>query len=241
MLKLHNYQQKSMTDIQDFLGLPENRKKTINTLLAREVIKDLVTDFYGKDHSNFQFDFILCTGDGELNQTFQFYQNLALKNYARPILFQNSLHNSTLGALSLEVSGMRLGMSISNGCLSYENGIDLALNRPTELPVIIVGVDSYPKELIDMKSKSYDGHVRLTNGACGALFTKVDKLEDGIIIGKIQYKFETDNDNKREFVDFYPSNGLLDLVRFHSSTKSSFAIQRPNNTEVIYYSNNELN
>ncbi len=230
-----------MVDIQGFLGLPENRKKTINTLLAREVIRDLISIFHGEDHFGFQFDLILCTGDGELSQTFQFYQNLALKNYARPILFQNSLHNSTLGALSLEISGMQSGMSISNGCLSYENGIDLALNRQTDIPIIIVGVDSYPKELIDMKSSSYDGHVRLTNGACGALFTKIEKLEEGIIIEKIQYKFGTSNDKQGELLDFYPSDGLLDLVGLYSSAKSSLTIQRPNNTKVIYSLKNEFN
>ena len=69
--------------------------------------------------------------------------------------FKNSLHHSTLGALSLAVSSIASGMTVSNGDLSFEMAIDMALASSSSNPILIIGTDVYVEKTLELRKKMY--------------------------------------------------------------------------------------
>lgn len=67
------------------------------------------------------------TSHGELEVTRDFLVTYATKGLARPILFQNSLHHSTLGFISLRLGISGPGMTVSNHFFSGEDAISSAM------------------------------------------------------------------------------------------------------------------
>jgi hypothetical protein len=233
MLKLINFNHFKYEIDPVILEQEENRKKTPNMILAEDTLSKLITKAQEISHDlTHQFDLYLCTGEGELSKTIEFYQGWVSQNRARPIIFQNSLHNSTLGALSLTFPGVSAGFTISNGETSCEMAIDMALSMTSKNPIIIIGLDVYIEEIKKIKQGHYDTAVELASGACSALFIPsahplFDKFP-GPIIKDIKIEHKENNDS---FKDHYPANGLEKICKLMKE-KSSFKINRPKHYEI---------
>jgi hypothetical protein len=216
------------------LDLEENRKKSLNTLLAEATIRELFEKVkkINSDLIN-EFDIFFCTGEGELTKTIEFYQAWTEQNRARPIIFQNSLHNSTLGALSLTFPGVAQGFTISSGDTSAEMGIDAALAMSSKNPIIILGLDIYLPEIKLIKESFYQNKVELVSGACAGLFIPSShplfQTLNGPIIKDIKIIHNKHNDT---FLHHYPANGLEKICKM-MEINSSFTLTRPHHHEVI--------
>lgn len=79
-----------------------NRKSTKNMIMASSAIEKAISDFKERwEEVSDECGLFLSTSYGEFESSVHFYDGLVNKNRARPIFFQNSLHNSTLGKLSI--------------------------------------------------------------------------------------------------------------------------------------------
>jgi|GEM_PF-3769044 len=219
MLKLIQSASLTLSDIKNDLVLDKNKNKSLNTLLAVKALSTILGEVSQELIST--FDLILTTGEGEAEETFKLYKDL-VKHRVRPTLFMNSLHNSTLGAISLEISGIRNGHTISNGDLSFEYGLEVALASSTKLPMILVGVDVYGPEmlLIHQRIVSFEnphsGLPKFQSGAVAGLFLPENHPHfthyDGLIIKNLKYvkrKFTKDDLNG----PFYSANGLTFILQ----------------------------
>jgi hypothetical protein len=233
MLKLVAFAKKKFTDIEADLNDDKNRKKSQNMLLASRTVEDILNQMQNvTGFAETELDLIFCSGEGEIEQTFEFYKNLA-QNRARPILFQNSLHNSTLGSLSLEVPKIASGITVSNGDLSFETAIDVALSSQSTNPVLILGVDAYNKEINLLRTEFYQDNVEFIAGGCGGLFVPDDHPLFHALQGPIikDIKFET-TEKAQKFSNYYPSNGLEAIFEQLKQTTSTFSLLRPKGHQV---------
>jgi hypothetical protein len=232
MLKLVAFSKKRMEDFHPD-KMVEDRKKSQNMVLAIAVAQDILEQT--KTHfSDSAIDLIFCTGEGEIAQTFEFYKNLANGERARPVVFQNSLHNSTLGALSLAVANISSGITVSNGDISFEMALDLALTSTSKNPILIVGADVYVDKVFELRKKSYEDHVDLVSGACAGFFIPhTHPLFDTFSEPTISDITIESNNNFSEstFSSYYPANGLEGI--FEGLKHSShFSLNRPKHYQV---------
>lgn len=238
MLKLVAYSKKNSEDIALEKDDQKNRKKSQNMILALQAVEDIFKQM--KDVQGFSdslIDFIFCSGEGELEQTFEFYKYLA-QGLSRPILFQNSLHNSTLGSLSLEIANISSGITLSNGDISFESAIDVALSFQSENPILILGVDFYNEEMKNLRSESFNNQIEFTSGACaGLFFPKSNHLfssSKGPVIRDI--KFESTSESS-SYSNYFPSNGLEEIQKQLKMSTASFSIYRPKGHKVTLFCN----
>lgn len=236
MLKLVAFAKKNFSDIEADLNDDKNRKKSQNMILASRTVEDLLAQMQKLPGlAETVLDVIFCSGEGEIDQTFEFYKNLA-QNRARPILFQNSLHNSTLGSISLEVPRIASGMTISNGDVSFETALDAALSSQSSNPILILGVDAYSAEIKTLRTEFYQQQVDFVSGGCAGLFLPETHPLFNRLSGPVirDIKFETCA-HSQNFKNYYPSNGLEDIYQQLQSKASSFSLKRPKGQQVTIF------
>lgn len=236
MLKVVAFSKKRTSDLQSELDDESNRKKSSNMLFAIAAANDIFAQL--KDHpilNNILIDVIFCTGEGELSQTLEFYKNLANGERARPLVFQNSLHNSTLGTLSLAISPIASGTTLSNGDISFEMALDCALASTSSNPILIIGTDVYNEKSLEMRKQgTYNDQIELVSGSCAGLFIpKSSPFYDHFkapAIFDIQIK-TVPTTHTEFFPSYYPSNGL-EFINEALKTSSSFSYNRPQNYQI---------
>jgi hypothetical protein len=235
MLKLIAYSQKRSIDLKSELEDEKNRKKSHNMIFAIAVANDILDQIKPIPQlTGVSFDIIFCTGEGDIIQTFEFYKNITNAERARPLVFQNSLHSSTLGALSLAISPVSSGTTISNGDLSFEIALDMALASPSSNPLIIVGTDVYTEQTLKIRKRSYENNVELVSGACAGLFipehSPLFKILNGPVISDIKFQPRAYT-HEDTFADYYPANGLENIYEGLKNS-FSFSVNRPNNIQI---------
>ena len=233
MLKLISFVKKNLQDVSAELELDSNRKKSANMVLASKILIELLEQTK-KQFSLESVNVIFTSSEGELGQTFDFFKNLA-QGRARPILFQNSLHNSTLGALSLELPHIASGVTLSNGDICFESAIDMALASPSPLPVMIVGVDVYNPQIQKVRAESYGPKISLTSGGCAAVFLPEAHPQFHSLHGPIikDIKF-SQTDKAAHLAGYYPSNGM-EIISELLNSKKEFTLIRPHQHQVTVY------
>jgi len=99
---------------------PRFRKATRNMLLALTAAEECLSSVAVDPR---HLGFVLGSSHGELEMTLSFLKTLAQSGVARPLLFQNSLHNSTAGfvAMTHKISGPLL--TVSNLHFSGEDAL----------------------------------------------------------------------------------------------------------------------
>ncbi|MBY0415561.1 MAG: beta-ketoacyl synthase chain length factor [Bdellovibrionales bacterium] len=231
MLKLVAFSKKRESDLLEEIK-NEDRKKSTNMTYATSASLAALSqvDESLKD----AIDLIFCTGEGEVAQTFEFYKNLANGERARPLVFQNSLHNSTLGALSLSIPNVSSGMTLSNGDISCEMALQLALASLSPRPILIVGTDVYNDIVLDLRRETYGPLVAVESGACAALFIPeahpLFKSIPGLVLSELTIVAQPTL--SEEFFDsYYPANGL-EAICDGLKNSSNFKLTRPANYHV---------
>jgi hypothetical protein len=122
------------TECVDMDRDPSFRKATLPMMMAwralDKALKQIATAKEDADRilSKKDWGLVFGTSHGELEVTKDFLVTLATKGLARPILFQNSLHHSTLGFISLKLGINGPGITVSNHFFSGEDAIAAALD-----------------------------------------------------------------------------------------------------------------
>jgi hypothetical protein len=95
-----------------------------------------------------QISVILGTHFGEINSSLEFLKTYNETRVARPILFQNSLHNSTLGFTTIQLGLTGPAMTISTCSSTAQSGFDLARHMLMMTPFVLLSfVDSVPENI----------------------------------------------------------------------------------------------
>jgi hypothetical protein len=222
MIKLIDFEKIHISDIYDQISSPKNRRSTANMIMAQHLVTTVLENLNEELKGN-KIDIIFCTAEGELDQTYKFYDGLSNQGIARPIFFQNSLHNSTLGSVSIKHKNLSLGVTIASGDVSFENAVTLQLVSPSKNPFIIVSVDSYPEHVLEIKLSRYNNVKSLSSEANIGLFLPESHPSfsntKGLIIKDVNYKVET---------------GPLDTLTHHSPTNTLSKIKEtPNYTTTM--------
>ncbi len=114
---------------------PSFRKATLPMMMAWRAVNKALDSVTAEAHSEDDkrnerknWGLVFGTSHGELAVTKDFLVTLATKGLARPILFQNSLHHSTLGFISLKLGISGPGITVSNHFFSGEDAVSTAID-----------------------------------------------------------------------------------------------------------------
>lgn len=156
--------------IAELEARPEFRKATRNMTLACAAALELApsVDFSAAGAA---LGTVLATSHGELEATVQFLRGLGASGIARPILFQNSLHNATLGFVTQRLGLTGPGFTVSQRSQSGEDALRLAhdlIHGGVVARCLVLGVDSVAPSIETALRGTYPAGTVLRDGA-GAL------------------------------------------------------------------------
>lgn len=125
---------------------PAFRKATLNmalaTLASDEVLKKI------PDVPRDQISFVLATHFGEVATTMDFLETYRDSQLARPLLFQNSLHNSSLGFACIHLGLTGPAITVSADRETHAAALSTAENLLGLTPYVLVCyVDCLPAPL----------------------------------------------------------------------------------------------
>ncbi len=122
------------------------RKATLNMALAYTVCNKALKSLPGLNTENVSF--VIATHFGEVQSTLDFLSIYSETGVPSPILFQNSLHNSTLGFVAIQLALTGPAMTISLA-VQTESSMKLLVDSLVDLSgaVIICFVDCLPDQL----------------------------------------------------------------------------------------------
>lgn len=111
-------------DIERIRMLPDFRKATRNMAMAYASLEKIVSETPREILR--ETGLVFGSSHGELETTKEFLKTLAEQKVARPILFQNSLHNSTVGFLAMKLGITATTVTLSNGMHTAEDVFETA-------------------------------------------------------------------------------------------------------------------
>ncbi len=221
-------------DIIDLKKMPEFRKATKNMILSYLAASKVLS--YLSDRGQYSIGIVVGSGHGELQATNSFCKDYTLYAKSRPIFFQNSLHNSTLGYLAnkLQLSGS--ATSMSNSYFSGEDALDFAIDE-IKLDLVdlylVIGVDCLCDELSTSQQGLYPLNVNLSEGASALLlssdsFVKNHPTAPLGTLKAVEYSYHEDMDSVKSvnFENFYDSNAIEQIIL--SDKKSTLNLPKPN-------------
>lgn len=165
-----------------FAGLPEFRKASRNMCLAYTALENLLSGlpegWLESERDN--LGMVLGTSHGELDHTIQFLKGLGTNGIARPFLFQNSLHNATLGFLSQRLGVCGAGFTVSHRFFSGEDALELAVSLIEDgllESCLVIGVDSLVEGFESLLESIYPRETKLGEGAGAVLLSRNETKE----------------------------------------------------------------
>ena len=171
-------------DLEALKTKAEFRKATRNMMLAWSSIEDALSTLGGilpaSTEGASTGAIVMGSGFGELEVTRNFLSGLADSGVARPLLFQNSLHNATLGFIAMKMAFTGPSITLSNRCFTGENCIEVAMQLLTQGQCqfcLVTGVDTLVPELTEVLNAIYSSPVALGEGAATLLLTNDDGLK----------------------------------------------------------------
>lgn len=209
---------RTVVALQDCEGLrqePRFRKASTNMLLAFQALDNLMKPWKGllKDESA---GVVLATSHGELETSKEFLKTYDAQGLARPILFQNSLHNSTLSFVTQALAFEGLAVTTSNSFMSGEKALETAallLNQNVVQVCFVLGVDSIVADLKPIYDALVPTSFKLGSGCGGVLLASAAFLQKtktsalGILKG-IEYLPDVLSDQTEVIENYYDSNAL---------------------------------
>lgn len=153
---------------------PQFRKATRNMILSFEACSQLL-DSKGLKNSN-QVSLVLGTHFGEVYSSLDFLLTYFETKTPRPILFQNSLHNSTLGFLTIQLGLRGPALTVSDDALTEKSSFDLVDILSEQTPYVLVCfVDSIPEDLFPYYKINFPFIEKFQNKAKAYLFCRSEK------------------------------------------------------------------
>ncbi len=153
-IRYEGYHEMTESEINLEILDPAFRKATSNMIAAHAVCQKTLAGLTEAQKKSLSF--IVATHFGEVSSSLEFLTTLKESKMAKPILFQNSLHNSTLGFVSIQ-----LGLTGPCFTLSADEKTDEAVANTAEalLPltenVMICYVDMIPAFLKENYAQSF--------------------------------------------------------------------------------------
>lgn len=158
-------------DLSKYVAMPDFRKATANMVKCYAAVEPILEKFPKLTQSETGTALILGSSYGEMAMTTEFLNTLATQGIARPLLFQNSLHNATLGFLAIRLGITGPSMTLSHRHFTGENCLEAAsllLGSGTPL-CIVMSVESRVTELGPAMRQNYPSVVELGEGAAALL------------------------------------------------------------------------
>ena len=185
-----------LADETDFTArrmLPTFRKSTRNMILAL-----VATERALAQAAAFAIDertaLVFGTAYGEIETTKDFLLTLADLRIARPLLFQNSLHNSTTGFLTLHFKLTGPALTVSSASVTGEESLNTAftcLRSGICDRAIVTVTDSIPADLHPAFRALY-GETGISEGsACVILARSADRALGSTPIARFPQSFRT--------------------------------------------------
>ena len=112
------------SDLATILLQPEFRKATLNMAMAYASLSQAIKPLLGENLAD--LGLVLGSNHGEFGATRDFLKALADTGVPRPLLFQNSLHNATIGFLAMKFGLTGPCVTVSNGILTSKNALETA-------------------------------------------------------------------------------------------------------------------
>ncbi|RYZ87050.1 MAG: hypothetical protein EOP06_13375 [Proteobacteria bacterium] len=147
------------------------RNMALATLVTEKVLESLPVHVQ-KD----EISFVVGTHFGEIDSTLEFLHGCYELNTARPILFQNSLHNSTLGFVSMRLGLTGPAMTVSCDRDTASASVNLGETLLELTPYVLVcTVDCLPKALKAEYLRAYPFIESYVDRAHCALYARSDR------------------------------------------------------------------
>lgn len=231
---------------------PGFRKATTPMMMAWQALEKALTQLVPDVSllSTKTWGLVFGTSHGELEVTKDFLVTFATKGLARPILFQNSLHHSTLGFISLRLGISGPGMTVSNHFFSGEDAISSAMDliRSGSCNIAVtVAVDALVPGLEGALGQYYpDGLVKDEGAGCLVLASAkgLEQLGTTAIaaISDITYNYRTRSKNKVavcmnqriEVFSDYDSDAVEKISRYLQETvkREPLQLNKPDGTSA---------
>lgn len=224
---------------------PEFRKATINMMLAAASLDEAFAQVPMLQGCEYVSSAALVLGSsyGELGTTISFLEQLSQSGMARPLLFQNSLHNSTLGFLTMRLKLLGPAMTVSNSLVTGENCLELAatlLNDKNVPYCVVTAVDSIVTEL-----RLEDAHTIGSTGE-GAATVVVTTREQAELrkwpvlayLERIEYHQASDQASKAaDGPNAYHSDAIEKLIaHLRSGVRAdTLTLRKPNGSHTIVH------
>lgn len=136
----------ALKDIDQNAIDPAFRRATPNMTLATLACENLLKSVPNIPRS--EISFILGSHFGEIAASLDFLKTYHDTGVPRPILFQNSLHNSTVGFATIQLGLTGPALTVSTDYLTTRSVLDLAENVLEMTPfAILCFVDSVPERV----------------------------------------------------------------------------------------------
>ncbi len=207
---------------------PELRKATDQMLWAYEAAKKCLE---GISLEPSELGIVLGSGQGELETTKEYYRVLAQENMARPFLFQNSLHHSTAGMVSLALKITGPAVTVSDAFYSGESALDMAatlLDSGQCLACVVIGVDTLVPALEAAISSRYPVKLDRGEGAAALLVAREEGWEK--IGGGADFVIESWSRGFEAPVEcgngFYEADGIARLIESRK-TEGELTLAKP--------------
>lgn len=159
-------------DQQEIPFDPKFRKATELMRLVAFGLNEMSEQLESLDVSISDTDLYFCSLHGEVDPTYNFLKGIAERDWARPFLFQNSLHHSTTGFVSQQYGVLGPSYSIC----AVENAqkeilqVGKLLSKQKERPILFMHGEFFPEDLSKISHYSAER-------TCEMLFIHPEQLE----------------------------------------------------------------
>lgn len=230
----------SLNDCENLREDPRFRKASTNMLLAFKALKNLITPWKSLMEGE-SAGVVLGTSHGELETSKEFLKSYDQQGLARPILFQSSLHNSTLSFVAQALSFEGLALTTSNSFLSGEKALETAallLNQNVVKLCFVLGVDSVVSDLKSIYEALVPPFFKLGSGCGGVLLANPDFVQKtklsalGVLKG-IEYLSVVYPDKGKQIENYYDSNAIEGVATAMKSKLEEIRLLKPDGSASL--------
>ena len=169
----------TQNDLSQFTEPPQWRKATRNMIIATASVQCALREPQPQwlTEASERVALIVGTNSGELDTTTEFLATFVKMGMARPVLFQNSLHNATAGFTSIQLKVRGPSFTLSSGSNTAAECVTLAENLMADGIVdicIVICVEGHQRvaEMLGFGLGLNDESLR--DGACALVLATTD-------------------------------------------------------------------